>query len=93
MRLLSVMVLAICAFFTMPPVGRAEDPNEHTGRLESRPQGKVGTWVVGGRKVEATEKTELEDEYGPIKVGGCVVVEFSGKRVAFIKSEEEFKCK
>jgi hypothetical protein len=90
---LTFMGLAICAVLAMPPVGWASDPNEHTGRLESRPEGKVGTWVVGGRKVEATEKTQLEDEYGPIRVGGCVVVEFSGKRVAFIKSEEENKCK
>jgi hypothetical protein len=57
------------------------------------PKGKVGTWVIGGRNVEATDKTELEDEYGPIRVGGCVVVEYVGKRVAFIKSEEEDKCK
>ena len=72
MKLLSVIVFSVCAFLLAPQVSHAID--EHTGTLESRPQGKAGTWVVGGRRFEATDKTELEAEYGPIKVGGCAVV-------------------
>ena len=90
MKLLSVMAFSIVAFLLWPSMSDAAE--EYTGTLESRPTAKAGTWVIGGRNVEATEKTELEDEYGPIKVGGCVVVEYVGKRVAFIKSEEKEKC-
>ena len=90
MKLLSVVAFSIGAFLLWPSMSDAAE--EYTGTLESRPPVKAGTWVIGGRNVEATEKTELEDEYGPIKVGGCVVVEYVGKRVAFIKSEEEVKC-
>jgi len=90
MKLLSVLVVSVCAFLLAPQVSHAID--EHTGTLESRPQGKAGTWVVGGRRFEATDKTELEAEYGPIKVGGCAVVEYEGKSVLFIKSEEAQKC-
>jgi len=77
MKLLSVIVFSVCAFLLAPPLSHAIE--EHTGTLESRPEGKAGTWVVGGRRLEATDKTELEAEYGPIKVGGCAVVEVRGE--------------
>jgi hypothetical protein len=92
MNLLRVVVLSIFAFLLVTAIAHA-DLDEYTGKLQSRPKGKAGTWVIGGKKWEATDKTELEDEYGPIRVGGCVVVEYDGKRVAFIKSEEEEKCR
>ena len=95
MKSLSVVVFSMV--FSMGAVllapGISDALEEYTGRLESRPKGQAGTWVIGGRKVVATDTTKLEDEYGPIKVGGCVVVEYEGKRVAFIKSEEPHKCK
>jgi len=90
MKLLSVAVFATWALLVASPISHAQQ--EYTGRLESRPGGAAGTWVIGGRKVEATDQTQLEDEYGPIEVGGCVIVEYVGKRVAFIKSEEKGKC-
>ncbi len=90
MKLLSVVAFSIVAFLLWPSLSDAAE--EYTGTLESRPTAKAGTWVIGGRNVEATDRTQLEDEYGPIKVGGCVVVEYVGTRVAFIKSEEEVKC-
>ena len=85
------MVLSICTLLWASPISYAQE--EHTGTLESRPKGKAGTWVIGGRTVEATDQTRLENEEGPIVVGGCVVVEYEGKRVAFIKSEEKWKCR
>ena len=91
MKLLSVMVFSMGTFLLASPISYASE--EYTGTLESRPKGKTGTWVIGGRQVEATDKTQLEAEYGPIVVGGCVVVEYEGKRVAFIKSEEKGKCR
>lgn len=91
MKLLSVIVFSMCMFLLSSPISYATE--EYTGTLESRPEGKTGTWVIGGRKVEATAKTQLEAEYGPIVVGGCVVVEYEGKLVAFIKSEEKEQCR
>jgi hypothetical protein len=90
MNLLSIMVFSTCALLLAPAIGGAQQ--EYTGTLESRPEGAAGTWVIGGRKIQATETTKLEDEYGPITVGGCVVVEYAGTRVTFIKSEEADKC-
>ena len=91
MKRLGITAVSMCTLLLAPGIGDALE--EYTGRLESRPKSKAGTWVIGGRKVVATDQTKLEDEYGPIKVGGCVVVEYEGKRVAFIKSEEAHKCK
>jgi hypothetical protein len=90
MKLLIFLGFSMCALLLTPPISGAQP--EYTGTLESRPEGAAGTWVIGGRKIEATDTTKLEDEYGPITVGGCVVVEYVGPRVAFIKSEEAQKC-
>jgi hypothetical protein len=90
MKLSSIMVFSMCALFLAPAISGAQQ--EYTGTLESRPEGAAGTWVIGGRKIEATDTTTVEAEYGPVEVGGCVVVEYAGTRVAFIKSEEAQKC-
>jgi hypothetical protein len=91
MNLPSVVVLSICTLLWASPISYAQE--EYTGTLESRPTGTAGSWVIGGRTVEATDKTQLEPEHGPIVVGGCVVVEYQGTRVAAIKSEEKAKCR
>jgi hypothetical protein len=90
MKWLSVTVFSVWALLFASSISHANQ--EYTGKLESRPEGAAGTWVIGGRQVEATDQTQLEDEYGPIELGGCVIVEYVGKRVAFIKSEEKGKC-
>lgn len=65
--------------------------DEFYGIVESRPEGKVGTWVIGGRKVEVTERTELEADNGPLLVGACVEVAYDGKFVEEIESEKQGK--
>jgi hypothetical protein len=66
---------------------------EFYGILETRPEGKVGTWVIGGREVAVTEKTKLEEDEGPLAVGACVEVEYEGGLVEEIESEEMSKCR
>ena len=63
------------------------------GIVESRPDGILGTWVIGGKSVEATEITRLDEDYGPIKVGSCVEVDIDDGKVEEIESEPPHKCK
>jgi hypothetical protein len=45
------------------------------GTVEAMPvDGTVGVWTIGGRTVNVTEATELEDEVGPFEVGANVRV-------------------
>lgn len=77
-------------FLWIPPNGRAEE--EFHGVIESRPEGKVGTWVIGGREVTVTERTKLEEDDGPLVVGACAEVEYEGSAVEEIESEGKAKC-
>ncbi|MDU9048425.1 MAG: DUF5666 domain-containing protein [Candidatus Electrothrix sp. Rat3] len=46
------------------------------GIIDSLPRsGLIGRWVVGGREVEVTDRTEIEEEHGPAEVGRYVEVE------------------
>ena len=62
------------------------------GVIESRPEGKVGTWIVGGRSVEVTESVELDTDRGPLIVGACVEVDIDGGVVEEIETERPEKC-
>lgn len=62
------------------------------GIIESRPEGAVGTWVVGGRSIEVTDRTELDDDHGPLEVGACVEVDIDDGVVEEIESEPARKC-
>jgi len=71
-------------------VALADD--EFHGIIESRPDGKAGTWVVGGRSVKVTEHTELDEDHGPLRVGACANVEIDQGVVEEIESEPTSKC-
>jgi hypothetical protein len=77
-------------FLWVPLISHADE--EFYGIIESRPDAKTGTWVVGGRNVEVTENTELEEDHGPLVVGACVEVEYEGNVVEEIESEPITKC-
>jgi hypothetical protein len=69
------------------------------GPLVSRPEGKVGPWVVGTTTYTATytatESTKLEEEHGALVPGICVKVkvnESSPTVAREIESEHEYKC-
>jgi hypothetical protein len=75
----------------VPSNSQADD--DFYGILEKRPEGKVGTWVIGGREIQVTEKTKLEEDDGPLVAGVCVEVDYEGGLVEDIESEEPNKCR
>jgi hypothetical protein len=72
--------------------GQVRADEEFHGIFEKRPEGKAGTWVIGGREVAATERTKLEEDDGPLAVGACAEVEYKGGAVKEIESEEPSEC-
>lgn len=62
------------------------------GIISSRPAGKVGTWVIGGRRFTATRSTQLDMVEGPLRIGACAKVRFSGSRAIEIDSEPASDC-
>jgi hypothetical protein len=66
--------------------------DDYYGIVESRPDGKVGTWIVGGLSVEVTERTDLDEENGPLKIGACAEVDTDEGKVEEIESEPAGKC-
>ena len=87
-RLIKILLLSGTAlWFTL---GHADE--EFKGIVESRPEGKVGTWMIGGRQVVVTERTRLKEEAGPLVVGACAEVEYKGDFVEEIESEEKADC-
>jgi hypothetical protein len=80
----------IAAFAVSANAGSDE---EFYGKIESRPEGKVGNWTIGGRQVAVTDATKLDEEDGPLVVGTCAEVEHKGGLVKEIESEDEVsKC-
>ena len=82
-------------FITSMTLGAAQVAtanDDFYGTIESRPEGKVGTWVIGGRSVEVTKSTELDDDNGPLTIGACVEVDIDDGKVDEIESEPAEKC-
>jgi hypothetical protein len=67
--------------------------DEFRGVIESRPDTKVGTWTVGGKSVEVTENTKLDEEHGPLTKGACAKVEIEDGKVKELESKPAKKCK
>ncbi len=65
---------------------------EFYGTVESRPTENPGIWVVSGQQVEVTDKTEIENDNGPLVVGSCVEVEHKKGVVKEIESAKPSKC-
>jgi hypothetical protein len=84
------LLLLSSAILWIPPNTQADE--EFHGFIESRPAGKAGTWVIGGRQVVVTESTKLEEDDGPLVAGACAEVEYEGGAVEEIESEEKAKC-
>jgi hypothetical protein len=63
------------------------EADDFYGFVESRPDGKLGTWIVGGRSVEVTESTDLDEDNGPLEVGTCAEVGVDEGKVEETESE------
>lgn len=47
---------------------------EFYATVQSMPAGMIGTWIIGGRTVQVTPATRLDQRYGPLSVGSLVEV-------------------
>jgi hypothetical protein len=84
------MLILFCSLLWVPVLGH--DDNEFSGTVERMPESGVGTWVIGGRKLTATEQTEIEQDEGPVRVGTCVEVDYEGNKVEEIERKPTDKC-
>jgi len=94
-RVLPVL-LALPMLLTPAGVSAKDDDRDRVrfyGWVESMPPGKVGTWVIGGRKVTAGPNTEFDEEEGALKVGVCAKVDIRGGVVHEIDSEPPRDCR
>lgn len=61
------------------------------GTVEEMPSGYIGTWIVNGRQVEVTQRTKIEQEYGPAAVGSYVEIKGNSDGQVFTAYELEVK--
>ncbi len=48
--------------------------------------------LVSGQQIEVTDKTEIDNDHGPLVVGSCVEVEHDKGIVKEIESAKPAKC-
>ncbi len=84
----TLLIAASCFAFSSP----AFADEEFYGTVESRPAENPGIWVVSGQQVEVTDKTEIDNDHGPLVVGSCVEVEHTKGVVKEIESAKPAKC-
>ena len=89
MKFLNLFLFVFLVFVFSPFVFAEE---EYTGIIESRPEGIAGTWIVGGNSYIATEKTEIDDEKGPLQIGACAEVEIINGKFTEIETVSPKKC-
>jgi hypothetical protein len=90
MKLFRMLLCTASVALLLPLSSQAGD--EFYGIIEKRPEGKVGSWMIGGKQVAATDKTKLEEEHGPLAVGACVEVEVEDEIVEEIESAKKEHC-
>jgi hypothetical protein len=86
------LVAFLVALIALSIVHVAVADDDFYGIIESRPEGKVGTWIVGGRSVEVIERNDLDEDNGLLKIGACAEVDVDDGKVEEIESEPARKC-
>ena len=88
---------------TVPPVttpdpSRTPDANDHSreifGRVESLPDGLIGTWTIRGQQYTATAETEFDEDHGDFTVGVCIKAHLDrdGVTITEIETSHGFRC-
>jgi len=74
--------------------GHDHEASHHrsAARIAAVPDGRVGTWVIGGQSYQSDRSTELDESDGPLVVGACAHVDLRGGRVHEIDSEPASHC-
>ena len=86
------MVVLLSTFMLALPIASQAD-DDFYGTVETRPDAKVGSWVIGGRTLDVTASAELEEETAPLVAGACVKVEIEKGIVEEIETVKMDKCK
>jgi hypothetical protein len=79
-RILAILLLVCFTIVLAPRTPAAQDDGagrriEFRGVIESLPSiGLIGLWVVGGRRVEVSNTTRINQEHGAARVGAAVEV-------------------
>ncbi|WP_052128693.1 hypothetical protein [Neosynechococcus sphagnicola] len=69
------------------------DEGSYYGILRNRPTGITGTWIIGDRSFQADQRTRLDEEDGPLKVGVCAEVKYDDEdRHLEIERQPMSKC-
>ncbi len=75
--LIVVMIMALA----VPLVAQADHGDDGAfdwkGTIDSRPAGVAGTWVIDGRVFQATDSTQIEEEFHALTVGSCAKVNYN----------------
>ncbi len=71
---------------------RDRDRHRFYGWVEQMPEGLHGTWIIGGRAVTTSPRTQFDQLDGPLMVGGCAKVDIRGGAVHEIDSEPPGNC-
>ncbi|MDI1309660.1 MAG: DUF5666 domain-containing protein [Methylotenera sp.] len=82
------LLAASCLLLNSP----AHADEEFYGTVESRPTQNAGVWIVNGQQLEVTDKTEIDQDDGPLIVGSCVEVEHKKGVVKELESVKSSKC-
>ncbi|MCC7248422.1 MAG: hypothetical protein IT473_07355 [Lysobacter sp.] len=74
--------------------GRDEGGRErYYGIVRSMPEGRLGEWVIGSRRVVADRATEFDETEGRLAVGDCAKIDIRNGRVHEIDSEPASDCR
>lgn len=84
------LLLVVASCFALSTTAIADE--EFYGTIENRPTENPGIWVISGQQVEVTDKTEVDNDHGPLVVGSCVEVEHKKGVVKEIESAKPVKC-
>lgn len=86
-RVLGMLSLTLMLLASLSP---AYAQREFRGVVEAMPaDGYVGTWIISGKTVEVTPRTEVKLKRGPIAMGSAVKVHGSPQNGAYIAREIE----
>jgi hypothetical protein len=85
---LAFLIVAICVSFSQTAVA----DEEFYGTIDSRPTDNTGIWVISGQQVEVTDKTDIDNDHGPLVMGSCVQVEHDKGLVKELESAKPSKC-
>jgi hypothetical protein len=87
-----LLIATLLSTFFVAPV--MADDDDYYGIIKSRPEGKVGEWVIGDKTINVTDAVEIEEDNGTAKVGACVEVDFDDNVVDEIEvMKNNKKCK